>query len=108
MTNMTNEEMETYEAAEAAKPKTETYTIRVTFKNKKEAAWIHEAMKDRTPRHGVKVTAISNGDMFTELSLRENEVDILEGYANPIISDGDHEKIKWINDAVEDAGMRYQ
>ena len=108
MTNMTNKEMEALEAVEAAKPKKETFTIRLTVENKEEAAWIHDSMKGNTIHHGVKVTAISNGNMFEELNLREQEIEIHEEHSQWNMTEDNHEKIKWIHDEIEDAGKRYQ
>lgn len=39
-------------------------TVRLTITDAKEADWIWDAVK--TPKHGVQVSAISNGDMFSE------------------------------------------
>ena len=79
-------------------------TIRVEFENKEDITWIYDSHKEQSVKNGVKVTAISTGDMFKQCDAYEKLVDFYEEQADTDYLDLDQEKfIKDLNEQVKDS-----
>lgn len=73
-------------------PKVQEFTIRFTTDDTKKCEWVWEAMRTGSEFHGIKVSAMSDGDLFARESILEEMLTLLES-GSSLLSDEDNDKM---------------
>jgi hypothetical protein len=83
------------------------FTIRFETESVKDANAIFESLKTGTVINGIKVTAISDGDLFVRQDATENQLNIYEAYiAADMLNKGDEESFNELQTKIDQSWER--